>query len=368
MRIGIMLRHYQQHGGGVKVYTSNLLKQLLYGTPKHQYILMYKHPSLLGTYAAYPNVEEVCFSLPSKLLWDQVAVPWLIKQYQVDLIFNPKFTVPILTNAKKVFVIHGSEWFAIPETFEKWDVRYAQAATPIYCRCADAFIAVSKVVKQDIVNYTGVAADKITPVYNGFDREKFHLIQDSDYLESIRQKYRLPDKFILWTGQIYPPKNIPRLLQAFARVKDRVPHDLVLAGKHTYETVSEEMELIEELGIQDRVHLPGWMSHEDLPALYNLADLFTLPSLYEGFGIPLIEAMACGCPVLTSNTASPPEVIDSAGFLVNPLSVDEIAQGIETVLCDSTRRQAMIDKGLERARDFSWERCAQETLQVLESV
>jgi glycosyltransferase involved in cell wall biosynthesis len=152
-----------------------------------------------------------------------------------------------------------------------------------------------------------------------------------------------------------------------AKVKDEIPQKLVIAGEERWRA-KEDLELIERLGIKDWIHFTGWVSHDDLPAFYNLADLFVLPSLYEGFGIPLLEAMACGCPVLTSTTGSPPEVVEDAGYLVNPIKVDDIAAGICEVLSNSELRSAMVVKGLERVKDFSWEKCARETLRVLEGV
>jgi glycosyltransferase involved in cell wall biosynthesis len=183
----------------------------------------------------------------------------------------------------------------------------------------------------------------------------------------VRQAYQLPERFILWTGQIYPPKNLGRLLEAFARVKDKIPHKLVIAGEERWRAKGD-LELTERLGLKDRVYFTGWVSHDDLPAFYNLADLFVFPSLYEGFGIPLLEAMACGCPVLTSTTGTPPEVVDGAGYLIDPIEVDDIAAGICETLSNPGRRKAMTEKGLEQVKDFSWEKRARQTLKVIESV
>jgi len=367
MRIGIMLRHYEQHAGGVKVYTENLLSHLLSLDSKNQYVLMYQNSKLVGTYSQYPNVDEVAFSMPGTILWDQLAVPWIVKRKKLDLVFNPKFTVPLLSKAKKVFVLHGSEWFVIPEAFLWYDRWYFRRSVPLYCRRADTFITVSNTVKRDVVKHTGVNADKVVPIHNGFDSNIFRVIGDANRLEAVRRKYQLPDQFILWTGQIYPPKNVGRLIQAFSQIKGEIPHQLVFAGEQRWRT-KEEFELIEKLGIQSRLHFAGWVSHEDLPCFYNLARLFVLPSLYEGFGIPLIEAMACGCPVLTSNTCSPPEVTEGAAYLVDPLNVGEIATGIREALLNPKLRESMISKGLERAKCFGWEKCAREVLAVLNSL
>lgn len=367
MRIGIMLRHYEQHEGGVKVYTQNLLPHILSMDSENHYVLMYQNPGLIGTYENYTNADEVALPIPGTILWDQIAVPWIEKKKKLDVIFNPKFTVPFLSRAKKVFVLHGSEWFVIPETFLWYDRLYFGKFTALYCRHADKFITVSRTVKRDVVKFTGVNPDKVVPIHNGYDQNLFDVITDSDRLKAVKQKYQLPDRFIVWVGQIYPPKNVGRLLQAFWQIKDGIPHHLVIVGEERWKAKGE-LQLIEDLGIQDRVHFTGWVSHDDLPVIFNLAELFVFPSLYEGFGIPLLEAMACACPVITSKTGSPPEVVEGAGHLVNPLDVNDIAKGISEALSNHGLREARIQKGLERVKSFSWEKCAKEVLDVIQSL
>ena len=367
MKIGIMLRHYEQQEGGVKVYTQRLLPLIFSYGAQHHYVLIYQNPKLVGTYAQYPNVEEVSVGLPGTVAWDQIAVPWIARKKRLDLIFNPKFTIPFFTKAKKMFVLHGSEWFVIPEHFLKHDRWYFRTFVPLYCRFSDAFVAVSNAVKADVVKHTGVDPRKVFPIHNGFDPGLFQPVRDAERLRAVRQKYKLPERFILWCGQIESRKNVARLLRAFARIKDDVPHQLVLAGEQRWSTRAE-LQVIQELRLEDRVFFPGWIQHSDLPAVYSLADLFAFPSLYEGFGIPLIEAMACGCPVLTANTCAPPEVMDGSGWLVDPLSVEDISAGMKRVLFDSELRAGMIAKGIERSKAFSWDQCAKQLLAVFDTL
>jgi glycosyltransferase involved in cell wall biosynthesis len=367
MRIGIMLRHYEQQEGGVKVYTKRLLPLLFsYGT-QHQYVLIYQNSKLLGTYVQYPNVEEVAVGIPGTVTWDQIAVPWVARKKRLDVIFNPKFTIPFLAKAKKMFVLHGSEWFVIPEHFLRHDRWYFNTFVPLYCRHADAFIAVSNAVKADVVKHTGIDPRKVFPIHNGFDPVLFQPVRDPERLRAVREKYRLPQRFILWCGQIESRKNVARLLRAFARIKDEFPHQLVLAGEQRWSTRTE-LQVMQELHLEDRVLFPGWIDHGDLPAVYSLAEFFAFPSLYEGFGIPLIEAMACGCPIVTANTCAPPEVLDGSGCLVDPLDVEEIAAGMKKVLLDPELRARMIARGMERSKAFSWEQCARQVLAVFDSL
>ncbi|HLW23740.1 MAG TPA: glycosyltransferase family 1 protein [Steroidobacteraceae bacterium] len=367
MKIAIMLRHFEQQSGGVKVYTRRLLPLLFGHGSEHEYLLIYQNPRLVGTYAQYPNVEEVAARLPGTVPWDQIAVPWIARRHRVDLIFNPKFTVPFLTRAKTVFVLHGSEWFVIPEHFKRHDRLYFNFFVPLYCRAADAFIAVSHAVKADVVRCVGVDPGKVYPIHNGFDPQLFQPVRDPGRLAAVRARYRLPERFILWAGQIESRKNVARMLEAFALVQGEIPHTLVMAGERRWNTRAE-LAGIERLGLTQRILFPGWIEHGDLAAVYSLADLFLFPSLYEGFGIPLIEAMACGCPIVTANTCAPPEVVAGAGVLVDPASVADIAAGIRRGLADERLRAELIARGLERAKDFSWDRCARQVLAVFDAL
>jgi glycosyltransferase involved in cell wall biosynthesis len=367
MRIGIMLRHYEQHEGGVKHYTKTLLPLLFTLGAQHRYVLLYQNPKLLGTYAAYPNVEERVSRVPGTVLWDQLAVPWVTRNQQLDVIFNPKFSVPLLHPAKKVFVLHGSEWFAIPRHFKWHDRLYCHTVVPWYCGRADAFIAVANKVKDDAVRYVHADPNKIFPIHNAIDPRQFYLIEDEARLAAVRERYRLPEKYVLWVGQIESRKNVKRLLRAFAQLAGDFPHRLVIAGEQRWSS-REELSELHTLGLEERVQFIGWVTHTDLPAIYRLADLFAFPSLYEGFGIPLVEAMACGCPILTANTCAPPEVVDGAGYLVDPYDVDAITAGLRTMLSDPALRSTMVARGLERAKAFSWEKSARAVLAVFDAV
>jgi len=369
MKICIMLRHYEQLEGGVKHYTKSLLPMLFTLGSQHQYTLVYQNPKLIGIYARYPNVEELVVRVPGTVLWDQIAVPWISRNRQFDIVFNPKFTVPLLGRARKIWVLHGSEWFVIPKHFTWYDRIYVAASVPVYSRAADAIISVARFVKDDLVKEVDIDPGKIFPIHNGMNPKDFYFIDDAARLDAVRRKYDLPEKYIIWVGQIGTRKNIQRLLQAFARLKDDFPHQLVIAGEQRKlqggkEAVSE----IEKLGLVDRVRFLGWVNHDELPAIYRMADHFCFPSIYEGFGIPLIEAMACGCPVVSANLGAPPEVCEDAAILVDPYDVDAIAAGMRRIMTDQPLRAQLIARGLERAKAFGWEQCARQVLEVFDYV
>jgi glycosyltransferase involved in cell wall biosynthesis len=362
-----MLRHFEQQEGGVKVYTKNVLPKLFALGGAHHFVLIYQNPKLVGTYASYPNVEEVAVQVPGTVLWDQIAVPWIVRKMRLDLIFNPKITIPFFTTAKKVYVVHGAEKFAVPEQFARLDRWYFRLFMPLYSRHADAIVAVTRTVKVAAEKHLHADPRKVFAINNGYDLTHFRPVNDLQRLRDVRKKYRLPERFILWVGQFESRKNVPRLLRAFAAIRGKFPHMLVLAGGQRANPRSE-LKVIDELGLADRVIFPGWIPHADLPPVYAMADLFVFPSLHEGFGIPLLEAMACGCPIVTANTGSPPEVVAGAARLVDPLQIDRIADGMEAVLFDQALRTDMIARGMARAKDFSWDKCAAELLAMFNSL
>lgn len=364
MRIGVMLRHLRQHEGGVKVYTLKLLEHLLAIDGDNEYVLLYNSPELLGTYAGRSNVEERVVRMPSKLLWDQVAVPLIARRARLDLIFNPKFSVPLLTSRRSVFVLQGSDWFVMPWN-QRWHDRINhKTLTPLYCRKADAIISVSNSVKRDVVAHVGVPGEKVKIVHYGLDERLFRPVRDPEALASLRQKYSLPRDFLLFVGQVYPAKNFGGILRAFARLRGRIPHKLVVAGEVRWKYAGE-VALIQELGLEGDVAFTGWVPQAELPAFYSLAGAFLFPSVYEGFGMPLLEAMACGCPIVTATTGSPPEVVDGAALLADPADDAAIAEATYRVVSNPVLREQLVERGLRRARDFSWEKCARETLEVL---
>jgi glycosyltransferase involved in cell wall biosynthesis len=235
---------------------------------------------------------------------------------------------------------------------------------PRYLRAADRVIAVSHDSERRIAGHTPAARDKLRVVYYGVGP---HLrpVADPAALARARAEHGLPERFILFVGQIYRQKNLPGTLRALARLRGRVPHHLVIAGRPSIKA-GGEMAWIDRLGLGDRVRMLGWIPNQDLAALYSLADAFVFPSRWEGFGIPIMEAMACGCPVVTSSAGSCPEVAGDAGLVVDPDDDAAIAGAIERVV---TRPEVAADlrrRGLERSRRFTWERTALETLDVLE--
>jgi glycosyltransferase involved in cell wall biosynthesis len=367
VRIGVMLRHYDQHGGGVKVYTQRLLRALLDLRSEHEFVLLYRNPALVGTHGGEQAVEEVAIPSRSVLGWDQVAVPGAVRRHGIDLLYNPKYSIPLTAPCPSVWVCHGLDWYVMPWASRRIDRLSHRFLVPRYASRADAIIAVSEITRQHVMQYLHVPPARVVTVYSGVD-DVFRRPPDPAALRQIRAKYSLPERFLLYAGAIYPPKNFTRLVRAYAQVGPDRGIPLVVAGGENRFLSEGELREPEALGIAEWVRWPGWVEQEDLACFYAMADALLLPSLFESCGLPVLEAMAAGCPVVTSNRYGTKELAEGAAVLVDPESVEDIAEGIRRVLDDQGLRGELLPAGRRRSREFEWRRCATETLQVLERV
>jgi glycosyltransferase involved in cell wall biosynthesis len=364
MRIGVMLRHYEQHGGGVRVYTRALLEHLVANPAGHEYVLFFANPRLIGTYRA-PHVTEVYVPGRSVLVWDQVNLPRALRKHGVDVLFNPKYSVPLSGPQPSVWVCHGLDWYVMPWASRFIDRLSHRFLVPRYARRARAVVAVSEVTREQLIEFLKMPPERVTTVYTGIDAA-FRAPWDAAALEEVRRRYALPERYVLYAGAIYPPKNFTRLVQAYARVGPRLGVSLVIAGGSNRFLSERELEEPARLNLGNWVKWAGWVDSQTLPAFYQMAQALLLPSLFESFGLPIVEAMASGCPVVTSNRYGAKEIAADAAVLVEPESVDSIATGIERILTEPDLRQRMRERGQARSARFTWERCASETLRVLE--
>jgi glycosyltransferase involved in cell wall biosynthesis len=296
-------------------------------------------------------------------LFAALALPLLAARHSLDVLHIPN-TMPLLFSPQPAVVtIFDLTEFALPQrVYEKGRHGYRRLANRLAARRASAVITTSANTKSDLVRYLGVDPAKVHVIYPGIDHDHFRpLIISPTHREYLARTYHLPDRYLLYVGKIQPRKNLVRLLHAFHRLRPAHPDlHLVLAGVRGWmdEEVGRAVELLDLAGA---VHFTGPVTG-DLPALYSLAEMLVFPSLYEGFGFPLIEAMACGLPVVTSATSSLGEVAGNAALCVDPTSVEEIAAAIDTILRDTGRRERLRQDGLVRAQQFSWPQCAAETL------
>lgn len=357
--------------GGVGYYCQYLIDGLVSSDKENEYVALYNKSKL----ERFPRVtaKEKYLSYPYRNFWKIFGSNFL---YNIPLeCFTGKFEIfhgtdtrllPV-HNARTVVTIHDVEYASSPATVPKKDIHLRSKLFPYSARGATRIIAVSEHTKKDIVNHLGIDPQKIQVTHLAADKI-YKVIDNEEKLASVRKKYKLPSKFILYVGGLYPRKNIPNMLKAYAIVKKRTgcQQKFVLVGMKA-EAMQEISITIKQLGLINDVIFPGYIDIEDMPVIYNLADVFMHVSIFEGFGLPPLEAMQCGTPVLVSNVASLPEVVGDAGFQVNPFDIEEMSLKLEKLIISEERINYYKKKGLERAALFSWEKTVQLTLDVYKS-
>lgn len=344
---------------GIGTYLRNLISQLP-GISKNEYVL-FGNSQKLARYGL--PVVEANFSVYG--LKEQMLFPKVLSKAKLDLLHCPHYAVPIGYSRKMAVTIHDLIHWLFPRYVRsRFGFIYARFMLKHAANKATRIIAVSENTKSDIVKILSIPRDKIRVVYNGVE-EKFR-----PSLEVGDRMKRAYGKYVLYTGLIKPHKNIIGLINAFYRLKKDagIEHRLILIGEEKQPYGKQVRKMIENLCLQKEVLLLGNICSEELIGFYNGADVFVLPSFYEGFGLPPLEAMACGCPVVTSNNSSLPETVGDAGIMVDAHNIDSLAGAIHSLLSNESLRQRMIKKGLERVRLFSWEKTARETLKVYEEV
>lgn len=285
----------------------------------------------------------------------------------VDIFHATNHLLAHFRQARTVFTLHDLIFLRYPEYHLPYNRWYLTWAMPRYLHAADVIITPSEWSKRDAITSYGLPEQKIKVIYEAA-APTFQPIANPAQLDQIRHKYELPEKFILHVGTIEPRKNLSRLLEAFQPLLARWPHlKLVLVGKKgwLYESFFQRLT---DLGLQESVIFPGYVAEADLPAFYQLAEVFVYPSLYEGFGLPPLEAMACGAAVISSRSSSLPEVVGEAGLLIEPTDTAALNLALERVLGDPDLRSSLNHKSLLQAQKFSWQKTADELERVYEAL
>ncbi len=314
-------------------------------------------PGLQVRYSRWPTANPW-----GRILWEQGLQPWVIRRERLHLLHALAYVTPVIAPCPTVVTVHDLSFVRYPEAFRPLNRLYLRVMTRRSVFRARRIITDSRSTQNDLVTLWGVSADRISVVPIGVEGD--YRPAPAAEVEAFRRHRGLPDRFVLYLGTLEPRKNVTAAIAAFARwvqaTGDRKTW-LVVAGAKGwyYQTVFAR---VQALGLADRVLFPGYVPAAELPAWYRAAEVFVYPSLYEGFGLPPLEAMACGTPVITSNTSSLPEVVGDAALLVDPYDVEAIAEALARLLEDEELRQRLREAGLARARQFSWERTARETL------
>lgn len=301
----------------------------------------------------------------ARILWEQSLLPVNIAAQRLDVFHAPIGAVPLLSRTPSVVTVHDLGFLKFPEQLPKNRRAWLIAATRLSARRAAKIITVSQATAHDLQEWLGVPNDRIEAIPLA-PSDKVRRVEGKS-LEVFRMKWNIERPYVLAVGTLEPRKNLPTLLRAFAKIKDDVEHDLVLVGPEGWLT-GELKTTLEELHLGNRVRLTGFVSDDELGGWYSGADLFAFPSHYEGFGLPGIEAMRCGAPVLCSNNSAFPEVVGDAGVLIPAADVEAWAESMLNLLRNDTEREELRQRGFLRASQFSWDRTAQETYGVYKAI
>lgn len=310
--------------------------------------------------------------LRPKKLWTQIALPlalYMTKQ-KAELIFSPTHYIPRFSPVKRIATIFDLSFLHFPQMFEGGDLWKLKNWTKFSVNNADWIVTISNFSKQDIVKQYGVDKNKITVAYPGFNQEIFHPISDEKKIKKVSKKYGTGDNYLISIGTIQPRKNLVRLIEASSRIDNL---SLVVVGKTKGEgkggwMFEDILDTPKRLGVERRVKFLGFVPREDLPYLLSDAVGLIQPSLWEGFGMPVLEAMACGVPVIVSNVSSLPEIVGDAGFLIDPYSLDQIEEAIRILVTDKKLREKYAKASLIQAQKFSWDKMAKLLLKTFEKV
>ncbi len=375
MLIGIdASRSVAQERTGTENYSLNLIRHLLALQSDHRYRLYFNRspsfpPNFGGEERRTATLRPCDLRImPFPRLWTHLRLSWEMARCPPDLLFVPAHVLPIVHPHRSVVTVHDLGYLYYPQAHRLLDRLYLDLSTRYNARVSTHLIADSLATKRDLIERYGTEPDKITVVYPGYDETTFQPVRDEEAIRVVKAEYGIAGDYVLFVGTLQPRKNLTRLIEAFADLRFAICDlRLVIAGKKgwLYEQIFQQ---VEQLGLRGRVVFTGYVPEGDLPALLSGASLFVFPSLYEGFGLPVLEAMACGTPVVCSNVSSLPEVAGDAALLVDPLDVEGLAVAMGRVLGDEELRAELIERGFEQARKFSWERCARAILKVLERV
>jgi len=369
--IGVMGRVLDQRDG-LGFYCVNLLLNMVALDRNSRYVIFLGSSQHIDLFRGFSNVEVHVLPGRRKLWWDQVSVPRAAKRLKVDLIFNPKFSIPLFTRRPCAFVLQDSDWYVNPQNYPWWDNIYIRLMLPIYCRKAKRLLVISQSTLADLVKFGVLDARKVTVTYAAVG-DGFRADRDQIALSKFQSAFKLPESFIFTatrayhTGnknmQPYPGGNNERLLRAYQQYRQRGGQlPLVVAG-HRIE------EYLRNRGFADSdltgVQFLGFVANEQMHLAYQSAEFFVLVKLCESFGLPILEALASGCPAIVPSTCASPEIAAGAARLIDPYDESDIAAALLDVGQSPEMRRGMRERGLERARVFNWSETARRTLAVL---
>ncbi|MFA5871156.1 MAG: glycosyltransferase family 1 protein [Parcubacteria group bacterium] len=377
MKIGIDIRLIGKNQTGSEVYFFNLVKNLAVIDKDNEYHLFTdRDPASdkqlageLEKLSLGNNFRVEFVGNKDKFSWNLWQLPMHLKKNPVD-VYHTQYITPfwLPRKTKLVTTIHDISFNYFPEFIKKLDLFFLKTFIPRSIRRADRVIAVSEYSRKDIIKYYQAPEEKVASICNGIDFDSYSANFSNQEKEEVKNKYKLPEKFLLYLGTLQPRKNIPALIEAYRILLGKYGHrelKLVIAGDKNAHNFDRKIDdLVGKMELQDDIIFPGWIEEPDKPILYKLADCFVFPSLYEGFGFPILEAMASGTPIVSSNETSLPEIGKNGALFCDPQNYEQFAENIDQVLRDTKARSVLIEKGLAVSQQFSWQTTARKTLEI----
>jgi glycosyltransferase involved in cell wall biosynthesis len=361
---------------GLGVYSRQLLRELLTLDSHSRYILFVGSEQAGELFREFPHAHVHVMKSRSRLLWDQVLVPRAARRFGCDLLFNPKFSLPLLTRIPGVFILQSCDWYVNPGNYPWWDNIYIRLTLPLYCRKASGLLAISQATLDELARHMHMSFGRTAITHAGVG-PNFTPERDEHALRLFQEQYALPNRFILTVARVlhtghhgfpeYPGGNNERLLRAYRAYRQCAlnPLPLVVAGRNVQQYLRAHGFGDEDL---EGVHFIGFVPNERLHCAYQLAECFVLATLCESFGLPILEALATGCPAIIPATGAGPEVAGSAARLIDPRREDDITQALLELTRSEPLRNQLRQKGLERAKCFGWRQAATRVLQVFADV
>jgi glycosyltransferase involved in cell wall biosynthesis len=373
--IAVMARLLDQQDG-LGVYSRELLQHLFALDSGTRYVVFLGSSRTQAVFDGFANVRTEVLHCPSKLWWDQVLVPRAARRCGADLLFNPKFSLPLLSRIPGVFVLQSCDWYVNPANYPWWDNLYIRLTLPLYCRKARGLLAISQATLTELTRHTGMDLSGATVTHAGV-APSFNSLRDPVSLQKFRREYGLPERYIFTVARVlhtgnkrmsaYPGGNNERLVRAYRLYRQRAEHPLplVVAGRDVREYLLARGFSAGELA---GIHFLGFVPNQRIHKAYKLAECFVLATLCESFGIPILEALATGCPAIVPSTGAAPEVAGGAARLVDPYDEEDIAHALLEVTGSKELREQLAREGVRRARAFGWQQAARRVLQVFDAV
>jgi glycosyltransferase involved in cell wall biosynthesis len=360
--IGIVVRGLTR--GGVRRFVENILLEIeKANSSKYEFHLIHNETAFKHK---FKNIKNHYIATKNKFLFDYFFSFNLVRKSKFDVLIYQKNVIPLshfLCKGKKSNIVHDLGYFESSiEAYPFLDTLFMKTFMKISCKFSNRIFAISQATRKDIVDRFKINPAKITVIHAGIE-DTFRIIENKKRLKGTLKKYDLNKRFLFYAGSISPRKNLMRVLKAFNEIKGEISHDLIITGNQVWG--KDNLEDYVKQNLEGRVRKLGHVSEKELVDLYNLADVYIFPSLYEGFGLPILEAQKCGCPVLASNVTSCPEVAGDAAIIVDPYSVDDIKEGMLQLIKDEKIRKDLVERGFINVKRYSWEKTTKLILEKI---